>query len=38
MRVLNEIEAVNNRRVYLFRLRWGGEMVQDELCKFIKIK
>lgn len=37
MRVLNEIEAVQNRRVYLFRLRWGGEMVQEQYAKFIKI-
>lgn len=37
IRVLNEIEAIQNRRVYLFRLRWGAEMVQEQYCKFIKI-
>lgn len=37
IRVLNEIEALQNRRVYLFRLRWGGEMVQEQFCKFIKV-
>jgi len=37
IRVLNEIEALQNRRVYLFRLRWGAEMVQEQYCKFIKI-
>ena len=35
--VLNEIEALKNRRVYLFHLRWGSEVVQDQYCKFIKI-
>lgn len=38
LRVLNEIEAVNNRRVFLFRLRWGGDLIQEQYCKFIQIK
>jgi HK97 family phage major capsid protein len=38
VRVLNEIEAIQNRRVYLFRLRWGGQLVQEQYLKFIKIK
>jgi len=38
VRVLNEIEAVKNRRVYLFRLRWGGMQVEDQYWKYIKIK
>lgn len=38
IRVLNEIEAIQNRRVYLFRLRWGGQLVQEQYHKFIKIK
>lgn len=37
IRVLNEIEALQNRRIYLFRLRWGAEMVQEQYCKFIKV-
>jgi HK97 family phage major capsid protein len=37
IRVLNEIEAIQTRRVYLFRLRWGAEMVQEQYCKFIKV-
>jgi hypothetical protein len=37
IRVLNEIEAIQNRRVYLFRLRWGAEMIQEQYCKFIKV-
>lgn len=38
IRVLNEIEAIQNRRVYLFRLRWGGQLVQEQYHKFVKIK
>jgi HK97 family phage major capsid protein len=38
MRVLNEIEAVNNRRVYLFRLRWGSDLIQEQYLKFLQIK
>jgi len=38
VRVLNEIEALKNRRVYAFRLRWGGMPVEDPYGKFIKIK
>jgi hypothetical protein len=37
VRVLNEIEAVNNRRVYLFRLRWGADTIQEQYGKFIKV-
>lgn len=37
IRVLNEIEAIQNRRVYLFRLRWGAETVQEQYGKFIKV-
>jgi HK97 family phage major capsid protein len=38
VRVLNEIEALKNRRVYLFRLRWGAMPVEDQYGKFVKIK
>lgn len=38
VRVLNEIEALKNRRVYLFRLRWGSMPVEDQYGKFIKCK
>ena len=38
VRVLNEIEALKNRRVYAFRLRWGGMPVEDPYGKFVKIK
>lgn len=37
VRVLNEIEALQNRRVWLFRLRWGAETVQEQYGKFIKV-
>lgn len=38
IRVLNEIEALNNRRVFLFRLRWGGDLIQEQYLKFLQIK
>lgn len=38
VRRLTEIEAIQNRVVYLFRLRWGSRLVQEEGFKFIKIK
>jgi len=38
VRVLNEIEALKNRRVYAFRLRWGGMMVEEQFGKFIIAK
>lgn len=38
MRVLNEIEAIQNRRIYLFRLRWGGELIQEQYLKFVQVK
>jgi len=37
VRVLNEIEALSNRRVYLFRLRWGSDTIQEQYGKFIKV-
>lgn len=38
VRRLTEIEALQNRVVYMFRLRWGGRLVQEEQIKWIKIK
>lgn len=38
VQVLNEIEALKGRRVYMFNLRWGGKLVQEQFHKFIKIK
>lgn len=38
VRRLTEIEALKNRVVFLFRLRWGGRLIQEESLKFIKIK
>lgn len=38
VRRLTEIEALKNRVVFLFRLRWGGKLIQEETLKFIKIK
>ena len=37
VRVLNEIEALSNRRVWLFRLRWGADTIQEQYGKFIKV-
>lgn len=38
VRVLDEIEALNGRRVYMFHLRWGGRLIQEQFHKFVKIK
>lgn len=38
VRVLDEIEALQGRRVYMFHLRWGGRLVQEQFHKLIKIK
>ena len=38
VRVLDEIEALQGRRVYMFHLRWGGRLIQEQFHKFIKIK
>ena len=38
VRRLTEIEALKNRVVFLFRLRWGGKLIQEEALKFIKVK
>jgi HK97 family phage major capsid protein len=38
VQVLNEIEALKGRRVYMFSMRWGGKLVQEQFHKFIKIK
>jgi len=38
VRVLDEIEALQGRRVYMFHLRWGGRLIQEQFHRFIKIK
>lgn len=38
VRRLTEIEALKNRVVFLFRLRWGGRLVQEEGLKFIRVR
>lgn len=38
VRVLDEIEALQGRRVYMFHLRWGGRLIQEQFHRFVKIK
>lgn len=38
VRVLDEIEALQGRRVYMFHLRWGGRLIQEQFHKLVKIK